>query len=64
MKNPITIERDALEILVAAASAGGEDLATGLDDGTYEEDSLGGFTVAEIDDAIEHAGTILNGGGA
>lgn len=60
----ITIDRATLEVLVAAASAGGEDLATGLDDGIYEEDSLGGYTVAQIDEAVEVAGTLLNGGAA
>lgn len=60
MPDTVTVNRDALECLVAVASSAGEDLATGLDDGTYEDNNLAGYTVEQIDAAIEHVGTVLN----
>lgn len=51
----VSIPADTLRALVGAAESYAEDLSTGLDDGTYEEDP----GLADIEEAIEVANAIL-----
>lgn len=55
----IQIERIHLEALVAAASAAVEDLNTGLAEGIYEEDTIGGYLTDTVDEAIARAEELL-----
>jgi hypothetical protein len=53
------IGTDTLAVIVAAAKAAVEDLDSGLADGTYEDDELGGFMGDTVRDAIKDAEEVL-----
>lgn len=55
----VLIDRESLEALTTVAIAALEDLRDGLADGTYEEDSLGGYSSDEVDAALAAAEWVL-----
>lgn len=59
MAQTVTIDVSTLACLSSAAGAALEDLVSGLDDGTYEDDSIGGYSSTEIGDAVEAADRVL-----
>lgn len=55
----VIIDRETLECLRDVAETAREDLMTGLADGTYDEDSIAGWTQDGIADAIVTATSVL-----
>lgn len=61
MKDMILVKRDTLSCLSAAAGVAAADLSSGLDDGTYEDDDLNGWSCEAVEAAIAEADAALEG---
>jgi hypothetical protein len=55
----VVVDRHVLACLTAVAESALEDLNSGLADGTYEEDDIGGWSSEAIGAATSEAGTVL-----
>jgi hypothetical protein len=57
--DPLRIDRHVLSCLSAVAGSAVEDLNSGLADGTYEDDDIGGWSSEAIEAAISEADAVL-----
>jgi hypothetical protein len=60
MSSPITIDQSVLSCLAAVAEVAVYDLTSGLEDGSYEDDEINGWSSEAIQAAINDAEEALH----